>query len=643
MTATKQQLFDGSTTAALAPQTLDAGPLRVLYDQGTIRHIRYGGIPAVHQIYAAIRDHNWGTIAGEISSHQLEINERAFSIAYDMHHRADDINFTWHATIVGQEDGTITFTFDGHANSDFLRNRIGFCVLHPMTLAGQACVVEHVDGSQETGAFPDLISPHQPFFDIRTITHEVSPGVRLRVQMDGDSFEMEDQRNWTDASYKTYCTPLGLPFPVQVRSGEQISQQVTISLLGSAEVAVVLEDDRLKINPTEATTPLCDIGLGLPSHGELPDASERRRLQALNLTHVRGDVRLYQPDAEAQLQYVVDYAAAVGTALELALFVSDNADTELAQLYSRLSAHDTTLARIAVFHHHEKSTRRQWVDLARQHLAQFAVPIGAGTDSFFTELNRERPPVDSLDFVIYSVNPQVHAFDNLSLTETLAGHSPTIETARSFSDGKAVIVSPVTLKMRWNPNATGDAAATSVGELPPQVDPRQMSLFGGGWTLGSMKYCAECGAQSATYYETTGWRGVMETAAGSPQPDKFPSEAGTVFPMYLVFAAVGDFAGGEVVVSHSSDPLRIETLWLRKEDRTRIILANLSAEVESVEITGIADQVQCRILDEDNILQMMHDPESFWEVPATQQAEWDRLTLMLKPYATAVLDLLEQS
>ena len=33
------------------------------------------------------------------------------------------------------------------------------------------------------------------------------------VAFDGDIFEMEDQRNWTDASYKIYSTPLRLPFP----------------------------------------------------------------------------------------------------------------------------------------------------------------------------------------------------------------------------------------------------------------------------------------------------------------------------------------------------------------------------------------------------------------------------------------------
>ena len=66
--------------------------------------------------------------------------------------------------------------------------------------------------------FPVAISPHQPAMDIATLawTHD---GVATRVAFDGDVFEMEDQRNWTDASYKTYSTPLSRPFPVVVPEG----------------------------------------------------------------------------------------------------------------------------------------------------------------------------------------------------------------------------------------------------------------------------------------------------------------------------------------------------------------------------------------------------------------------------------------
>ena len=41
---------------------------------------------------------------------------------------------------------------------------------------------------------------------------------------------MEDQRNWTDASFKTYCTPLARPFPVPVQAGDRVDQRVALTV-----------------------------------------------------------------------------------------------------------------------------------------------------------------------------------------------------------------------------------------------------------------------------------------------------------------------------------------------------------------------------------------------------------------------------
>ena len=46
-------------------------------------------------------------------------------------------------------------------------------------------------------------------------------------RMEGDTFEMEDQRNWTGASYKTYVRPLALPWPYTLAAGAKIDQAVT--------------------------------------------------------------------------------------------------------------------------------------------------------------------------------------------------------------------------------------------------------------------------------------------------------------------------------------------------------------------------------------------------------------------------------
>jgi hypothetical protein len=50
--------------------------------------------------------------------------------------------------------------------------------------------------------------------------------------MEGDAFEMEDQRNWTDASYKTYVRPLAFPWGYTLAKGSRHAQSARLSFTG---------------------------------------------------------------------------------------------------------------------------------------------------------------------------------------------------------------------------------------------------------------------------------------------------------------------------------------------------------------------------------------------------------------------------
>ncbi len=646
--------------APLPDQTpLVAGPLRLVYEAGDLRYIRWGDREILRRIYVAVRDHNWGTALPVLSNVQIEQGQDWFRIAYDVDNRLGDIDFCWHGEIHGEADGAIRFSMDGEAHSTFRRNRIGFCLLHPAECAGAPARIEHVNGTVDEAPLPRLIAPQlvvageikpvAPFQEMAGLAHEVGLGRWVEFRFAGDIFEMEDQRNWTDASFKTYCTPLRLPFPQEIRAGTKVSQAVTLRLRAEAQPAAgaSLSSARsglwLDLATAKPAVDLPRLGLGVASHGQPLHEREIERLRALHLAHLRVDVRLSEPDWEVRLQQAALEARALGAQLETAIFLSDDAENELERLGQALARIQPPVASWLIFHQNEKSTGERWIDLARPVLLAYdpTARIGSGTNVFFTELNRGRPPAHALDLVCYSINPQVHAFDNLSLIETLAAQAATIESARAFSDDKPLAVTPITLRMRFNPNATGPEPAPAAGELPPQVDERQMSLFGAGWTLGSIKYLAEAGTQSLTYYETTGWRGVMETEAGSPLPDRFPSLPGAVFPLYHVLADVGEFAGGQVLPLASNCPMVVEGLALRKAGRQRLLVANLSAETVQINIAGSgATGGNVRFLDETNAIEAMTQPERFRQQPGELlPAPDDVLRLSLRPFAVACVDL----
>jgi hypothetical protein len=625
---------------------LCAGPLLLVYEEGDLRHIRLGEREILRRIYVAVRDCTWGTVLPRFSNVKKEISSDSFHITYEVANQRGEIDFFWRGTITGDKQGTITFVMDGEARSTFRKNRIGFCVLHPICgCAGQSCRVEHIDGSVETSQFPYHISPHQPFVDLRSISHEVAPGVSAEVGFEGEIFETEDQRNWTDASYKTYCPPLRLPFPAEIKAGTHISQSITLRLKGTVPVtpSETASDGILFTIGPGAPVPLPRIGLGIGSHRRPLSPRALTRLRALNLAYLRVDLRLALPDHNNQLRRATMEAGELRVPLEAAVFLSQEAEEELRRLRALVNQLKPAIARWLIFHVGEKSTAEKWVNLARQSLAGCdpRAKMGAGSNTYFAELNRGRPPVRVLDLVSYSINPQVHAFDNTSLVENLAAQASTVESARQFAGKVPIAVSPVTLKPRFNPNATGPEPEPAPGELPSQVDVRQMSLFGAGWTLGSLKHLAESGIYGVTYYETTGWRGVMETDQGSPLPEKFRSLPGAVFPLYHVLADASEFTGGEVVPSTSGAPLAVDGLVLRRKGRTRILLANLTDKDQRVRIHGAEPLKPARVkrLDETCAESAMTLPEVFRaQVGERLEAGHDGLEVPLRPYAVARID-----
>ena len=379
---------------------LRAGPLSLVYEAGDLRYIRLHEREVLRRVYVAVRDRNWGTVPARLSNVRIDAGGDSFRITYDVENKQGEIDFRWQGRITGDASGTVTFTMDGIANSTFLRNRLGICVLHPMKeCAGQACRVEHADGTLEPGVFPRLIAPHQPFQEIRAIQYEVMPGVRSEIHFSGDIFEMEDQRNWTDASFKTYSTPLRLPFPVEVAAGTPITQSITLTLKGNVPEASPVDgsDPVSFVVGEEPGYLLPGIGLQLAGHGEALSEQELSRLRALNLAHLRAELSLSRAEHVEVLKQATAQARELGVDLELALFLSEAAGDELQALASLMEEVDPVVRTFWIFSTEQQSTGERYVELARDHLGGYAPAtfFGGGTNASFVELNRGRPPIST--------------------------------------------------------------------------------------------------------------------------------------------------------------------------------------------------------------------------------------------------------
>ena len=247
------------------PIRLKAGPWSVEVERttGWARAIRLGGHEVGRAVYANVRDENWRTMSQRVVNHRAAQEEDRFEASWQI--ELDELGFSWE-TLVRCDGRSLTIEWIGTANQEIRTRRTGLCFLHPLELKGLPIEVAHSDGSLEGGAFPTLVEPNQPFFDISAISHPVA-GAKVRIGFAGEVFEMEDQRNWTDASFKTYCRPQSWDQPYTLAPGQKVHHGVHLEFEG--ELVPIDRPCVTHLTPTGRTVRIPKLGTvsAAPVHG----------------------------------------------------------------------------------------------------------------------------------------------------------------------------------------------------------------------------------------------------------------------------------------------------------------------------------------------------------------------------------------
>ena len=639
MTGPRNLLLHGTSDPLPEDTVLCAGPLTMIFTEGEIRYVRLGSREVIRRLYVAVRDARWATIPSRVIKVEKEILADSFRIKVQLEHKLGEIDFFWENSIVGEARGRIQFRARGTARSGFLRNRIGLCVLFPgLECQSAPCTVTGLDGQVRASTFPDLILPHQPFRELSGISYEPLRGVHVDLRLCGDTFEMEDQRNWGDASFKVYSTPLELPIPVTVRRGTVVSQSATIN------VKITKSTDTRQISHRNgATEPItiafdrdnCStlprIGSGLPTPPSSLSDQAAELLSRLNLSHLRVDLWLQSNDFKVRFESAIRQANVLELPLECALYLSENVQAELDLLVELIRNQHPPISTVLVFDSQSLLTTPDYLEKARTSLGPMlpGAMFGGGTDGNFVDLNRSVRSFRQFDLLSFSYNPQVHSTDRHSLVENLDGIRSTIRSAKQFARGIPVAVSPVTLKYRYRLDNSPHPLLRIDGR-DPQTDSRLGSLFGASLGLGILKHLAESGVYSATCFQSYGPQGLLPDGG---------LDSGSVFPLFHVFAAVLSRRAAKVISTRSSAPNRVQSLALEYQGETSLLLGNLSPENQAVELQSPQSSgVRIKSLDESNLMLAMRQPLEFQKLPYSQfSGTPGSLALEIKPWAVTEL------
>ncbi|HZW01540.1 MAG TPA: hypothetical protein VFF55_08220, partial [Candidatus Deferrimicrobium sp.] len=510
-----------STSRTLDPKALvqvTAGGASLTIVDGTVRWISAAGMETVRGIYGAVRDPNWATIQPVFTTYEGDIRDDAFEIRFraECVREAGGIDVAWEGTIAGTSDGTIRFVFDGLCRSAFMTPRIGLCVLHPPRLAGQPTSVETLFGTLEA-RFPDLITQYMPFSNMVSIRHDAGSAHETIVGFEGDVFETEDQRAFTDASYKSFSRPLEMTRPYKVEAGTVVRQVVTVShpLLATQGVPAAGRANRAAVpvvvsvgDATGRTFPL--IGSCQPPGDLVAEPRISAAVRELGLAHLRASIDAAADDAPAQVDRAAAAASDAGAALDILLVGSADAPA-IDGLVKRIAQAGAAVARLMAVDPAGNTTSAALAERVRAAMqsAGLDAPLVGGSRAYLYQLVSRGVPGDLVDAVSFPTNPQVHAFDEASMAETIEALDAGVRTAAALASGKPVVVGPVSLRPLFNPDLVGPELPPPPGGLPWRYDPRQVADFAAAWTLGSVAAFAAAGVAALTLHEAAGWGGLV--------------------------------------------------------------------------------------------------------------------------------------
>lgn len=503
------------------------------------------GVLVARSVRAVVRDRDWGTVPVAVTAATHDDGAVTLALRYD------GLGIAADATLrIEQRDAELSVSLELTADGPIATNRTGLVLLHPPVLSGAALRIRHPDGASEDASFPDAISPHQPAFGIAGLdwSHR---GLELSADFAGDVFEMEDQRNWTDASFKTYSRPLELPFPYDLDDGARVAQSIVFRAAGAAERA-------------DAGAPvlrLVDAGRPVPAVlvGAATAPTDRAAHPRPAADAVLVEIEAGAPNAAA----VLDRAAASGLPLDVRIIAGDASQVAaavgLAAPYApvRLAVFD------AVTHVSEAPLHAALVQAS----AGLGAELVGGARSHFTELNRTHGRLPRFGAWTISITPQMHARETFQIEESIGLQRRVAADAIAIASGAPLHVGPVTLRPRFN------AVATTAPPPPPADleagygpalrddadDERQSAPQLAAWVIASAAALAQGGAASVAWFEEWGPRGLE----GTPAAD--------------AVAAVHALSGLPLLVPQAPAPddARTWALAARTDDGVRVLAARL--------------------------------------------------------------------
>ena len=452
------------TPSEEAADRLRAGDLSALLVDQDLRHLEWDGEEFGNRIYLAVRDPAWATLPGRV-----EVTRRAQNaLEWTAHYELDGSELVVRAALRLTPDElrcSMTAIADGPARY----NRIGWCVLLPLSLTGAPVTYTDAAGVRHTTELPELIAPQplgptgpEPAIGPFRRFEYAGDQATYRLELTGDLFELEDQRNWTDASFKIYSTPLATPRPLTLDPGQPLHQEIRVT-----------REPRGAAGNRPATTPVA-VDPPLPRLSALLTATSPDDLAALGslgIDAVRIECRPDSADALAHATELAGLARAAGLGVELTLWCDADTDWTATRRLVDEVIPELVIVLPADARGGQPSEQTSPELIAAASAALPGVRLAGGTPFNLCELQRH--PLDHLPTLTCTFTPTVHATDRLSVLETATALPDVVRTLHARAPHAGLALGPFQGRER---RATDPAGfRPGIADLPSEWLSRSLS------------------------------------------------------------------------------------------------------------------------------------------------------------------------
>ena len=524
MAASEQLALFGCQETLAPHQLLQAGPLVLTYQDGRFGPMFVNGHEVWHGVAFLLRDAGWGTPATVVDEAQLCMQAQGFEFQLSAHIpcAATDVLGVWHPharvnlamRVKGDALGSVHFSVHATPTHDIQVNRCGWVLMHPLSAAGCAVEVTHGDGRTSHSTFPEEVPAWPPFTNLNSIRHEYAPGCWAQADLPGEDYELEDQRNNTDASFKTYSRSNWMPRPFVLSQHQTWCRDIRLRIVDTATALSppkALSDTGWSSPPWPSQTDKFCLQLGLaiapptdrPPEAWLLEKLAQWRPAFLHLTLWQttewdtvdwSQVRLLLNAAQAKLR--LDICGRNSPNLD---WNSDDAASahKLEKALAKAGVIPASVAALPCGKRAAKELRTLFP----------ASAIGGGTPHFFAQLNRLELR-GSEDFMAFTVCPIVHSADDVSVMNGLQSLPSMLATAKRRHPGCEWHLGPSGLGARASPLGRQPFSDGQKRTPLAMLDPRSRGLFGAAWLLGHMAGAAQSEVSALTLPALLGVNGL---------------------------------------------------------------------------------------------------------------------------------------